>query len=340
MATCAALRQTASGATGAAVGAGLAVPGTPPAAPHRRHLHLHLHLHLRVEPPGVSDPACSTAAAPPRRLPASPSHLQTCSEPRLVPDGARHVADALAEPHAALLPPPLAARRLRAGPVGPDVDAGNKNTGGDKLQATNLYFVNGGMDPWRHVSVTARPTGDAVAAGVMECEGCGRAFDLKASAETPAAGLHGEAEIRSHLASWIGGGTPQQQSAQLKFSAERSFAAARIVARRVGTGTTAISPPRAAVQHTALAPPPVRPATSSTSSARQHLSLRARRRRRAEAGPTATAAPAAASSIAICLFKKVAHHLRELAEVKSTRGGRLRRACTAARTFSRARLHP
>ena len=64
-----------------------------------------------------------------------------------------------------------------------DVDAGNKNTGGDKLQATNLYFVNGGMDPWRHVSVTARPTGDAVAAGVMECEGCAHCRDLKASAD-------------------------------------------------------------------------------------------------------------------------------------------------------------
>ena len=98
----------------------------------------------------------------------------------------------------------------------PDVDAGNKNTGGDKLQATNLYFVNGGMDPWRHVSVTARPTGDAVAAGVMECEGCAHCRDLKASADVdPPQVKTVKAEIRSHLASWIGGGSSiQQQSAQ------------------------------------------------------------------------------------------------------------------------------
>ena len=51
----------------------------------------------------------------------------------------------------------------------PDVDAGNKNTGGDKLQMTNLYFVNGGMDlgatsPSPLVKKTP-------VAAVMECEG-------------------------------------------------------------------------------------------------------------------------------------------------------------------------
>ena len=94
----------------------------------------------------------------------------------------------------------------------PDVDAGNRNTGGDKVQATNLYFVNGGMDPWRHVSVTGAH--DAVAAGVMECEGCAHCRDLKASSDDdPPQVKSVKAEIRQHVAGWIGSGTPQQQAA-------------------------------------------------------------------------------------------------------------------------------
>lgn len=89
-------------------------------------------------------------------------------------------------------------------PLWPDVDAGNRNTGGRGIRATNLYFVNGGQDPWQHVSVTeSRPDG-TIFAGVMGCEGCSHCRDLKASSwDDPEPVRRVKAEAGQQLGLWL-----------------------------------------------------------------------------------------------------------------------------------------
>ena len=96
----------------------------------RSTVHLHLHPARRDGRYTSRPPPCVAAAADMLRR----------AQARLVPDGARHVADALAEPHAALLPPPAA---VFGKDLWPD-DAGNRNTGGDKVQATNCTSSTAG----------------------------------------------------------------------------------------------------------------------------------------------------------------------------------------------------
>ena len=89
-------------------------------------------------------------------------------------------------------------------PLWPNTEAGNRNTGGADIDATNIYFVNGGLDPWQHMSVTSPRRGGAIAASVMQCDGCAHCRDLKGSAESdPEAVKVTKADIRQHLSSWI-----------------------------------------------------------------------------------------------------------------------------------------
>eukprot|EP00908_Phaeocystis_cordata_P009584 Transcript_20379.p1 GENE.Transcript_20379~~Transcript_20379.p1 ORF type:complete len:507 (+),score=215.31 Transcript_20379:150-1670(+) len=88
----------------------------------------------------------------------------------------------------------------------PDVEAGNANTGGARLRATNLYFVNGGQDPWQHVSVTTPAADGSIGAGVMACEGCSHCRDLKSSSwDDPEQVRAVKAEAGQRLSAWIDG---------------------------------------------------------------------------------------------------------------------------------------
>ena len=71
------------------------------------------------------------------------------------------------------------------------------------IAATDVFFVNGGLDPWRQVSVTTAR--GAIGAAVMECEGCAHCRDLKASsALDPEAVRSAHDAIRQHVKRWIG----------------------------------------------------------------------------------------------------------------------------------------
>ena len=101
--------------------------------------------------------------------------------------------------------PSRARRQVFGGGLWPDTSAGNNNTGGAAIAASDVFFVNGGLDPWRQVSVTTAR--GSIGAAVMDCEGCAHCRDLKASAASdPEAVRSAHDAIRQHVARWIGGG--------------------------------------------------------------------------------------------------------------------------------------
>jgi len=84
----------------------------------------------------------------------------------------------------------------------PDTEAGNRNTGGKNIKGSNIYFINGGMDPWQHVSVTtATPL---LAATVLDCNGCAHCRDLKGlQADDPSIVQTTRQELKKEIVKWI-----------------------------------------------------------------------------------------------------------------------------------------
>eukprot|EP00824_Muranothrix_gubernata_P024146 TRINITY_DN689_c0_g1_i1.p1 TRINITY_DN689_c0_g1~~TRINITY_DN689_c0_g1_i1.p1 ORF type:complete len:563 (+),score=87.32 TRINITY_DN689_c0_g1_i1:25-1689(+) len=100
-----------------------------------------------------------------------------------------------------------ACERIFGKEVWPDTVATNRYYGSVEYGGTNVFFCNGGDDPWQHASITSPlPWCDSCPVYVAHCHDCGHCVDLGTySKDAPDAVQDAWTSIEEHIGDWIAG---------------------------------------------------------------------------------------------------------------------------------------